>query len=605
MSKLINKIVIAFVATMFMLAACENEENLNITSPEPVFTLDTPGISNVFLNFALPDNPAFTITWKDELTKDNNTYNIEMSKDDTFDSPIELGQTEGTSFSMSVTEFNTVLKDAGFSSFEELPVHFRVKNGEKVSNSIFLLVTTYSVEIPSITAPGATFSIVLSDLDPEAVATTMTWADPEMNDNSTATVTYRLELAEAGTSFATPLTVAESSDLTYDITHGAFNTLALTAGLVAETSGNLDLRLVATTATDSGDLIRTSDTVTIAVTPYDVTLPSSLFVVGAGALDAGWGWTSPVELPLQGKVYSGNIRLTPNGGGNFRFFTVRDDWGSGQNYTYYADRGYTFDPNLSDAMDSDNNFLFTGTEGEYFIEIDTENETITLGPPVVGPNCVHDQLWVVGAGAVDAGWGWTSPIRIRCTGNGLYQGNINLTNDAFRFFTVRDDWNSGQNYPFYANDGYTINTDLVNAGDGDSNFSFTGAPGEYFLTVDTVNKEIKLEPKNTTCEFVDLWMVGAGVPDAGWGWASPIQFSCVDIGLYKAEVTFANDAFRFFTVRDDWNSGRNFPYYQTEGYTVDANFEDAMDGDNNFRFVGTPGTYTIYMDTIAKTITLE
>ncbi|WP_075344272.1 SusE domain-containing protein [Tenacibaculum agarivorans] len=605
MSKLINKIVIAFVATMFMLAACENEENLNITSPEPVFTLDTPGISNVFLNFALPDNPAFTITWKDELTKDNNTYNIEMSKDETFDSPVELGQTEGTSFSMSVTEFNAVLKNAGFSSFEELPVHFRVKNGEKISNSIFLLVTTYSVEIPSITAPDATFSIVLSDLDPEAVATTITWADPEINDNSTAAITYRLELAEAGTNFATPLMVAESSELTYDITHGAFNNLALTAGLVAETSGNLDLRLVATTATDSGDLIRTSDTVTIAVTPYDVTLPSSLFVVGAGALDAGWGWASPVELPLQGKVYSGNIRLTPNGGGNFRFFTVRDDWGSGQNYTYYADRGYTFDPNLSDAMDSDNNFLFTGTEGEYFIEIDTENETITLGPPVVGPNCVHDQLWVVGAGAVDAGWGWTSPIRIRCTGNGLYQGNINLTNDAFRFFTVRDDWNSGQNYPFFGNDGYTINSDLVNASDGDSNFSFTGTPGEYFLTVDTVNKEIKLEPKNTTCEFVDLWIVGAGVPDAGWGWGSPIQFSCVDVGLYKANVNFANDAFRFFTVRDDWNSGRNFPYYQTEGYTVDTNFEDAMDGDNNFRFVGTPGTYTIYMDTIAKTITLK
>ncbi|WP_299709261.1 SusE domain-containing protein [uncultured Tenacibaculum sp.] len=606
MKSILNKIFFAVIASaMLVFTACETEDNINITSPDPAFELKTPGISNVFLNFALPDNPAFTITWQDQLSKDTNTYEIEMSRDNTFDTPIQLGTTEGSSFSMTVTAFNDVLKDAGFSSFEQLPVHFRIKNGEKVSNSILLLVTTFAVEIPAITAPDNTSAITLSDVDPDAVATTITWEDSERNDNSAVTISYTVEVASAGSSFATPLLVAETEDLSYEVSHGALNSLALTAGLAPEASGMLDIRVRATTETAAGDLIRTSATVTFAVTPYDVALPPALFVVGAGAVDAGWAWTSPVELPLQGTVYSGNIRLTPNGGGNFRFFTVRDDWGSGQNYTYYADRGYTFDANLTDANDGDNNFLFTGAEGEYFIEIDTVNETITLGPPVVGPNCVHDQLWVVGAGAVDAGWGWTSPVRIRCTGNGLYQGNINLTNDAFRFFTVRDDWGSGQNYPFFANDGYTINSDLVNANDGDSNFRFAGTPGEYFLTVDTVNKEIKLEPKNTSCEFVDLWIVGAGVPDAGWGWSSPIQFSCVDVGLYSATVTFANDAFRFFTVRDDWGSGRNYPFYETEGYTIDANFENANDGDSNFRFVGTPGTYTLYMDTIAKTITLE
>ena len=70
-------------------------------------------------------------------------------------------------------------------------------------------------------------------------------------------------------------------------------------------------------------------------------------------------------------------------------------------------------------------------------------------------------------------------------------------------------------------------------------------------------------------------------------------------------MNLSNDALRFFTVRDDWGSGRNYPFYETEGYTIDANFENANDGDSNFRFVGTPGTYTLYMDTIAKTITLE
>ncbi|SFZ94959.1 hypothetical protein SAMN05428642_1081, partial [Flaviramulus basaltis] len=29
------------------------------------------------------------------------------------------------------------------------------------------------------------------------------------------------------------------------------------------------------------------------------------------------------------------------------------------------------------------------------------------------------------------------------------------------------------------------------------------------------------------------------------------------------------------------------------------------DGDNNFRFLGTPGTYFLTIDTVTKTITLE
>ena len=37
---------------------------------------------------------------------------------------------------------------------------------------------------------------------------------------------------------------------------------------------------------------------------------------------------------------------------------------------------------------------------------------------------------------------------------------------------------------------------------------------------------------------------------------------------------------------------------------IDANFEDAMHGDNHFRFIGTPGEYGLPIDTVNKTITL-
>jgi hypothetical protein len=243
------------------------------------------------------------------------------------------------------------------------------------------------------------------------------------------------------------------------------------------------------------------------------------------------------------------------------------------------------------------------------MEIDTQNETITLGPAIVGPNCNFDQLWVVGGGAVDAGWGWSSPVEIACTGTGVYQGNINLTNDAFRFFSDRSlEWGSPSfNYPYYADAGYTIDANFENAADGDQNFKFVGTPGTYFLSIDDVNKTITLAPEQSQCELDQLWLVGAGVPDAGWGWGSPVALPCTGAGIYSGQVTFANDAFRFFTDRTlEWGSpSYNFPYFVNEGYTIDANFEDALDGDNNMKFIGTSGTYTLTIDTANKTITIN
>ena len=596
----LKKISYLILSLTLFLGSCEVEESLIITSPDKEFVLNTPGISNIFLNFALPNNPAFTITWKDEVNT-GATYAVEMSLDPEFAAPVELGSTDKSIFSMTVQELNDALDIQDVKSFTPTAIYIRLNTGSSISNSILFLVSKFAVQVPEMQEPASGNSVVLSDVDPELVALTLDWEDPEITSTSTVEVSYELQMAEGGTNFASIATLGETSELTLSLKHGELNEAVLVANGTAGSAKDYEFRIRATAKTDAGDLYRTSEAITLSITPYSVELPTSLFVVGAGALDAGWSWDNPVELVLQGKTYSGNIRLTPNNGGNFRFFTVKDDWGSGQNYTYYADRGYTFDSNLTDAMDGDNNFLFTGTEGEYFIEIDTFAETITLGPPVAGPNCNFDQLWVVGAGAADTGWNWANPGKIVCTGNGVYEGNINLVNDAFRFFTVRDDWGSGRNYPFYANDGYTIDPLLEDAMDGDNNFRFNGTPGEYGITIDAVNKTITLGAPIQFCDYDQLWLVGAATP-GGWDWTSPTALPCVGKGVYSGDVTFTNEAFRFFTVRDDWGSGLNYPYYENEGYTIDGNFENALDGDSNFRFIGTPGTYKLTVDTNTKTI---
>tara|TARA_R110002126_G_scaffold291415_1_gene452224 strand:- start:5597 stop:7414 length:1818 start_codon:yes stop_codon:yes gene_type:complete len=601
----IKRLSYLFLSLTLLLGSCEVEESLTITTPDPEFVLNTPGISNIFLNFELPDNPAFTINWVDEINT-GATYTIEMATAPEFESPINLGTTDQTNFSMTVANFNQILDNEDIKSFTATAVYMRLNTGSAISNSILFQVSKFAVKLPGITSPNSGDAYVLSDIDPDLVAATITWEDPEIVAASTVEVNYQLEAAETGTSFANPFVLGETTENSLDIKHGELNTFVLDNNGVAGNAKDFDFRIIAIAKTAAGDLFRTSESVTYSITPYDVALPAALYVVGAGAVDAGWGWDSPVELLLQGKTWSGNINLSPDNGGNFRFFTDKSlEWGSpSYNFTYFEDRSYTIDSNFEDALDGDNNFLFTGTAGQYFIEIDTDAKTITLGPPVLGPNCNFDQLWVVGTGAVDAGWGWDSPVKIACTGTGVYEGNINLTNDAFRFFTAEGDWGSGRNYPFYANDGYTIDANLEDALDGDNNFRFIGTPGEYGLTIDTVNKTITLGAKISFCDYDQLWLVGAATP-GGWGWDAPTALPCSGNGVYSGEVTFTNEAFRFFTVEGDWGSGLNYPYYINEGYTIDSGFEDALDGDNNFRFIGTPGAYTLTIDTVNKTISLN
>ncbi|NND26863.1 MAG: hypothetical protein HKO00_12645, partial [Flavobacteriaceae bacterium] len=179
-----------------------------------------------------------------------------------------------------------------------------------------------------------------------------------------------------------------------------------------------------------------------------------------------------------------------------------------------------------------------------------------------------------------------------------------------RFFTVETDWGSGQNYPFYVDAGYTIDANFEDAGDGDNNFAFVGTSGLYYLEIDTINKTITLDAPTAigTCEVDVMYGVGAGLPTAGWDWATPVQLVCNSDGVWSGYAEFTSDGdanFRWFTVETDWGSGRNYPWYVDAGYTIDANFEDAGDGDNNFKFIGTSGVYWVTIDDVNKVISIE
>ncbi|MFT5764146.1 MAG: hypothetical protein ACI8X3_001574, partial [Saprospiraceae bacterium] len=206
-------------------------------------------------------------------------------------------------------------------------------------------------------------------------------------------------------------------------------------------------------------------------------------------------------------------------------------------------------------------------------------------------------VFALGDALVDAQWDWSTALSFPCESD-VIQAKVNLTAGTFRFFTEEFEWASGLNYPYYIAEGYTIDAGFEDAMDGDNNFKFIGTPGIYDLVINGNAKTISLAPSGP------LWLVGDATP-GGWDWAGPTVAAESSLNIWSATLVFSSGAFRFFTVEGDWASGLNYPYYEGEGYTIDANFENAVDGDSNFKFIGTPGTYTVTVNAVDKTITLD
>ena len=103
-------------------------------------------------------------------------------------------------------------------------------------------------------------------------------------------------------------------------------------------------------------------------------------------------------------------------------------------------------------------------------------------------------------------------------------------------------------------------------------------------------------------------MVGAATP-GGWSWAgnNETEFGEVATGVYEVAVRLTNnDTFRVFLGNnggDSWGLGdRNYPWYVTNGYTIDSELTNAGDGDSNFKYTGSTGVRTFRINSNTKVI---
>jgi len=557
MKTYINKL--SFLLILLVFSACEQEDHLTIISPEPVFTLEAPGISNVFLNYGLADNPAFTIVWKDNLSGGTN-YDVEMSTDIEFTTPVAVGNTATSSFSMTVSEFNTAIKNAGVNTFKDIAIYLRVKSGSHTSNPILLLVTAYPTSPPVITDPiaGASFTLLVSAQDDTAM--TVNWTDGVLESTLGVTVNYSIEIAEDATSFAAPIAIKNSDNVdNLSVTHKEFNNAVLSANLVPDVTKNIDMRVKATMTNTAGDVLeRISDVISISVTAFGIDVPDNLFMVGShnnwNNADASQQFKhdgNGVFTKVQVFAANSEFKLLPTSG------SWDGDWGEDKT-------------NPGKIVQDDEQNIKITDAGSYLVTIDYNTLSYTLTNVTT--------LFAVGS---HNSWNNADASQeLYTSGNGVFTKVMTFDAGAeFKFLPNSGSWD-GDTGEDAANPGSIIN-------DGESNITVADA-GTYVVTVDFTTLTFNLKEVPT-----DLFLVGS--PNS-WNNATAPAFTKISEGLFELSIALSDsDEFKFLPVQGSWDNdwGESKAH---AGMLV-------RDDENNVKSPGN-GTYTITVDFNKGTVTV-
>jgi hypothetical protein len=465
MNLYIKKISFLFLSLAFIFTACETEESIQITSPDPALVLQQPGISNVFLNFGTPSNSALTISWNDDLTG-SSSYDVEMSLDADFTSTVNLGNVSSKSFSISVEDLNTAIRAGGVSTFKDIAVYVRVNAGSAISNTVLYLVTTYPTEVPQISSPSANDAFVLSIGSLDAIAITIDWTDAVLASDLGIDVNFTIQAAAAGTDFADPFTIGTSTNgTTITSTHSDFNAVAIAIGLTPDIAGDMEIRIIAKNTNENGNVLeRVSDVVTISVTSFSVSFPN-LYMVG-DATTPGWDNNNNNTVVFRNQdvpnayVYTGYFKA-----GAFKLLENKGEW----HPQWGTNDGTTLAVSNPDGSNEPGTFN-VGTAGYYTYNFTTvaESGSFSVTPFDASGATTYTSMDIIGS-ATPLSWDngtnftqdpnnphlWFLNDVTLVNGEFLIRANGNWDDAIFRYTgstelygTARLDNAGGDNFPF-------------------------------------------------------------------------------------------------------------------------------------------------------------
>jgi hypothetical protein len=460
-----------FIGFFFIVAAaftaCEEDDSVNITEPDPALVLDSPTSTSVVLNFGLPDNPALTVTWTDEITG-SSSYDVQVDTEEDFNNASTVGTSSTNSFSLSTSELNSILNSLGTSSLENVSLYVRISAGGTLSNVIGFSVTAYPIDGAEITGPAANDSFVLSLSTIDDTAITVSWVD-----SNTSSTTHEVQLAVSGTNFTSPVPLGSvTDDNSLSATHGDLNAVALGLGLASDTASDVDIRIVSTSTNGSGATdTRTSESVTVSITPYSVAFPN-LYLVG-DATTPGWNNNNNNTVVFRNQNVANNYVYTGYfNAGAFKLLETpgqwQPQWGTNDGSTLAVNPGGGSDPNV----------FSVATAGYYTYDftIVGEGGSFTVTPYDASSDPTYNLIGLIGAAI--GGWGDGDEIDLTQDPNNphlWYALNVSFENGQEFLIRPNDDWGNGV-WRYTGSEELHGQANLAGSGD---NFPFTAPTGSY------------------------------------------------------------------------------------------------------------------------------
>lgn len=332
------------------------------------------------------------------------------------------------------------------------------------------------LSISNIPAAG----LVLDQAAPDALIASLNW-EPALNGGVASESTYEVQIAKAGTNFATIIKAATTPNKFVNLTNKLLNDLLPAPTFLPFTQVTLDVRVISKLGTGASAVQQASNVLQMKVTPYTTDLPK-LGVPGAHQTPAFTPTAANLPLLASSGFGQKNFEGYLNLNGDFKLLTQRVDgtfnWGGG---TEWGDDG-TF----SGVLVANGGSNLNAASGYYLLKANTN----LTGSGALQWSATAITRWDITGDATPLSW----PDQAT-NGNNSTPMTYNATTKKW---TITIALIGGKEIKFRANNAWTLNLGKFDASKtgndyGGKDMSYGGGnipiatSGTYTVTLDVSN----------------------------------------------------------------------------------------------------------------------
>lgn len=506
--KNIGKFLIATVAIAMIFTACKKEGDLPFykTGNGTVLSGSVPSVA---APIADSGNVVYTLnwTWPNYATDSaNQKFIIQIdSAGKNFVKPATRVLKGVLSTSFTAKELNTIVFGLGGNG-APYTLDIRVissysnNNDQYQSNTITVVVTPYLIPVTLSVVPPGPLTLLMANATTKAI--TCNWNKTQFGNQ---TLNYAIQIQKSGADWSkvNVKTAGTAVTLTYTVTE--LNNAAVSAGIVANTTGTIDLRVIAYQGTNYANPVY-SNVIPLTVTTY-------LDVVKFWVVGAYNGWDNSDKA-----MY---LKNTPASGAQAEGYVNFDAIGA---FKLTTDHSWT-DP-FTFGDDGSNTGKLKNPGGD--INVTPAGYYLIKANPVTMTYSLTQTFWGVIGSSTPGGWDTQTNMTYDATSK-TFNTAMTMIAGAFKF---RGTSNWDINYGSTAADGKTLDA-------GGKDIAIT-VPADYYITLD-------LSHPNEYTYSANRWgligdATGSWDNDQNMTWDATLKAFKITLDLTVGKIKFrAND----------------------------------------------------------------